>query len=215
MGSSLVLVAASGLAREVLAVLRTHPGYECIGFLDDGLARPGAVVDGLPVLGTIDDVGGWPQAQLLVCAGRGVVRRSIVSRLTAAGVGPQRYATVVHPKVEVPDGCRIGRGSIVLAGVVLTAAVEIGEHVVVMPNVTLTHDCVLEDDATVCAGVALGGEVRVGPGAYLGMSSSVRERRRVGARATLGMGSVLLTDLPDDQVWAGVPARPLSPRAPQ
>ncbi|MBU4336333.1 MAG: NeuD/PglB/VioB family sugar acetyltransferase [Actinobacteria bacterium] len=212
---TLVLVAASGLAREVLALLREHPAYECIGFLDDSLAGPGATVDGLPVLGTIEEAGRWPEAQLLVCAGRGVVRRAIVSRLTAAGVGPQRYATVVHPRIEVPDGCRVGQGSILLAGAVLTTAVEVGEHVVVMPNVTLTHDDVIEDYATLCAGVALGGGVVVGPGAYLGMSSSVREGRRVGSRAILGMGSVLLQDLPDDQVWAGVPARPLSPRAPQ
>ncbi|MBU4336197.1 MAG: NeuD/PglB/VioB family sugar acetyltransferase [Actinobacteria bacterium] len=215
MTSALVLVAASGLAREVLAVLRQGSAYDCIGFLDDSQALPGATVDGLPVLGTIEEAWRWPDAHLLVCAGRGVVRRAIISRLAAAGVGPQRYATVVHPRVEVPDGCRIGRGSILLAGVVLTAAVDVGEHVVVMPNVTLTHDCVLEDDATVCAGVALGGGVVVGSGAYLGMGSTVRENRRVGSRATLGMGSVLLTDLPDDQVWAGVPARPLTARAPQ
>ena len=115
----------------------------------------------------------------------------------------------MHPNVDVPAGCEVGVGSIVLAGVALTAAVTVGSHVVVMPNATLTHDCVLQDFSTVCAGVALGGGVVVGRAAYLGMNASVRENVRVGEGATLGMGAALLVDQPDGETWAGVPARPL------
>jgi acetyltransferase-like isoleucine patch superfamily enzyme len=116
---------------------------------------------------------------------------------------------MVHPGVEIPRSCSVWIGSIVLAGVVLTADVRVGEHVVVMPNVTLTHDDVLDDFATVCAGVSLGGGVHVGAGAYLGMNAAVRENVVVGVDSTLGMGSVLLEDLPEKKTWAGVPARPL------
>ena len=99
-----------------------------------------------------------------------------------------------------------------LAGVVLTAAVTIGEHVVVMPNVTLTHDCVLQDYSTVVrrrrprAAASWSGTA-----AYVGMNASVRQSVHVGEHATLGMGAVLLTDQPDHETWAGVPARALGP----
>ncbi len=206
MAEPLLLVAASGLAREVLAATRTHGGFDVVGFLDDSAPLHGTTIDGVPVLGGIDAAVAYPRAQVLVCAGRGTARAAIVARLDALDVSPQRYATFVHPSVEVPGGCEVGAGSIVLAGVVVTTAVVLGEHVVVMPNVTLTHDDVLQDFATLCAGVALGGGVVVGRGAYLGMSSAVRERTAVGAGATLGMGAVLLHDLPAGETWAGVPA---------
>ncbi|MEZ0447893.1 NeuD/PglB/VioB family sugar acetyltransferase [Cellulomonas sp. ICMP 17802] len=209
MATPLILVAASGLAREVLALVRAHGGYEVVGFLDDDEARHGTMLDGVPVLGGLAAVVDHPGPELLVCAGRGAVRERLVERLDELGVAPIRFATVVHPGVEVPAGCEVGAGSIVLAGVVLTAAVVVGSHVVVMPNVTLTHDCVLQDFSTVCAGVALGGGVLVGRGAYVGMSASVRENVRVGAGAVLGMGAALLVDQPDGSTWAGVPARPL------
>jgi sugar O-acyltransferase (sialic acid O-acetyltransferase NeuD family) len=205
----LILVAASGLAREVLALVRAHGEHDVIGFLDDDVARHGTALDGVPVLGGLDAVTGYPDAELLVCAGRGTSREAIVNRLDGLGVFPIRYATVVHPGVDVPAGCEIGVGSIVLAGVVLTTAVIVGSHVVVMPNATLTHDCVLQDFSTVCAGVALGGSVVVGRAAYLGMNASVRENVRVGVGATLGMGAALLVDQPDGETWVGVPARPV------
>lgn len=207
--TQLILVAASGLAREVLALVRAHGGYDVVGFLDDDVARHGTTLDGVPVLGGIDAVTEHPDAELLVCVGKGASREQVVERLDGLGVFPIRYATVVHPAVDVPDGCEVGVGSILLAGVAMTAAVTVGSHVVVMPNATLTHDCVLQDFSTVCAGVALGGSVVVGRAAYLGMNASVRENVRVGEGATLGMGAALLVDQPDGETWAGVPARAL------
>ena len=209
-GGDLLLVAASGLAREVLAVVRAHGLYDVIGFLDDSAELQGSEVDGVRVLGGVEVAATRPFASLLVCAGRGSAREVIVKRLADVGIGRERFATVVHPRVEVPDGSRVGAGTILLAGVVLTTAVSVGDHVVVMPNASLTNDDTLEDYATLCAGVALGGSVTIGTGAYLGMNASVRERVRVGAGATLGMGAALLTDLPDDETWVGVPARTVS-----
>lgn len=183
-----------------------------VGVLDDDPGRHGTTVGGVPVLGGLDRVGEHRDAELLVCVGHGAARERLVERLGALGVPADGYATVVHPAVTVPAGCAVGRGSVLLAGVVLTCDVRVGAHVVVMPTVTLTHDDVLEDFVTMAAGVTLGGGVVVGRGAYVGMNASVRERVRVGAGATLGMGAVLLEDLPDGATWAGVPARLLADR---
>ena len=207
--SRLMVVAASGLAREALNVERLIGRFSRIRVVDDDPARWGTTVDGEPVVGGLDLVREYDDHMLLVCAGRGTARRHIVQRLSELGVTADRYLTLVHPRVTVPPGCSVGAGSILLEGVVLTANVTIGDHVVAMPHVALTHDDVVEDYATLCAGVSLGGAVRVGSGAYLGMNSSVREGVTVGADATLGMGAALVTDLPTGATWAGVPARAL------
>ena len=49
----------------------------------------------------------------------------------------------------------------------------------------------------------------VGPAAYLGMNVAVREQTSIGPGATVGMGAVVVDDLPAGEIWAGVPARPL------
>lgn len=202
----LILVAASGLAREVLAVLRGTGEATDVVVVDDAPSMWGGSLDGAAVIGGLECVFDHADHQVLVCAGRGTTRRVLVRRLSALGVAPDRYAHLVHPSVDVPDDCTVGRGTILLAQVALTSRVRLGDHVVVMPNATLTHDDVVDDYATLCAGVTLGGNVHIGSGAYLGMNASVREAITVGEDSVLGMGAALVADLPQRQMWAGVPA---------
>jgi sugar O-acyltransferase (sialic acid O-acetyltransferase NeuD family) len=206
-----VLIAAGGLAREVIA--SAPDGIRIVALLDDDPTTHGRTVGGLPVLGGLERIAELQRAAIVVCAGSGRARRGLVARLAEFGITQQRFATVLGTGVRVPSGCHVGAGSIVLPGAVLTADVSIGRHVVVMPNATLTHDDRVDDFATVCAGVSLGGGVHVGEAAYLGMNAGVRQHLAVGAGATLGMGGVLLEDLPAGETWAGVPARVIQARA--
>jgi len=204
----LILVAASGLAREVAEAVWATGSHQIVGIVDDDADLHGTTILGIPVLGGLEQIDRHPGASIVVCAGRGSSRQAIVGRLQ----GVRRYATVIHPSVHVPRSCSIGLGSVLLANVAITADVHIGSHVVAMPNVTLTHDDVIGDFATLCAGVSLAGMVTIGECAYIGANASIREYVRVGTDAVLGMGSSLLSDVPDGQVWAGAPAWQLVPK---
>jgi acetyltransferase-like isoleucine patch superfamily enzyme len=108
----------------------------------------------------------------------------------------------------------VGPGSVLLAGTVLTADVEVGAHVAVMPQAVLTHDDRVADYATIASGVRLGGGAVIEEGAYVGAGALVREGVTIGARSLVGMGSVVLHDVPPGQIWAGNPARKLREESP-
>ncbi|MFC7403029.1 acetyltransferase [Citricoccus sp. GCM10030269] len=215
--TQILLVAASGLARETLASIRSSRrnsgGDDVVGFLDDDEALHGLVLDGVPVLGGVGVAARRPE-RLLLCAGQGRGRAALEDRLVKLGVDESRYAVHVHPSVMVGGGSRIGAGSIVLAGSVLTGDVTVGRQTVLMPNTVLTHDDVLGDHVTTAAGVTVAGRVHIGSRSYLGMQASVRQDVRVGRDAVVGMGSVVLHDVPDGQTWAGNPARQLPQNSP-
>ncbi|MFG6404028.1 NeuD/PglB/VioB family sugar acetyltransferase [Microbacterium sp. P04] len=202
MSAGVLLVGASGLAREVIASGMAG----IIGILDDDEGLRDAEMGGVTVVGPIAQAAAREES-LLVCVGAGVGRRRIVRRLASAGVRDTRYATFVSDGARIGSTSVIGAGSIVLDGTVVTADVSIGRHVVIMPNCTITHDDVLEDYTTLAAGVALAGGVRTRQAAYLGMNAAVRQGVAVGSAAVIGMGAAVLNDVPDGQTWAGVPAR--------
>ncbi|WP_106816263.1 NeuD/PglB/VioB family sugar acetyltransferase [Microbacterium timonense] len=208
MADGLLLVGASGLAREVLAAGITG----VVGILDDDARLHGTHIAGIPVVGAVDDASARTES-LLVCVGPSQARRALVARLGRRGVGDDRYATFVARSARIGASSDVGFGSILLDGVVVTADASIGRHVVIMPNCTITHDDVLSDFATLAAGVSLGGTVQVGEAAYLGMNASVRQGLAIGSESTVGMGAVVLEHVPAEATWAGVPAREIGARA--
>ncbi|MCS7481297.1 acetyltransferase [Umezawaea endophytica] len=206
----LLLVGAGGLAREVLAAIRSGDRWEPVGLLDDRPSAAGDEVDGLRVLGGTALVHDHPATKVVVCvanAHRPDGRRSLVRRL---GLPPERYATVVHPHASLAPGVELGAGTVLLAGVVITTPLRVGSHVLAMPQVLLTHDDEVSDFVTMAGRASLAGGVRVGEAAYIGSGALIREGVSVGAEAVIGMGAVVLNDVPPGQTWAGVPARPLS-----
>jgi sugar O-acyltransferase (sialic acid O-acetyltransferase NeuD family) len=209
----LVVVGAGGFGRETVEAVRALNAagarWRLAGYLDDEPARHGAVVDGVPVLGGIDELDNMPDVSVVVCTGRPdnyLSRPRIVETL---GLPPERYATIIHPSASVSATSRVGPGTVLLAQTVLTAAVTVGSHVAIMPHVIMTHDDVIGDFATMASGVCLGGNVQVGRCAYVGAGALVREHCRIGSCALVGMGAVVTGDIPPHEVWAGVPARHL------
>lgn len=206
----LLLLGAGGLTRETLVAVRAQPDvWRPIGVLDDDPVLHGENVDGVPVLGSTDRVHDYPEAAVVPCvasAQRPTARLRLTERL---GLLSDRWATVVHPAAEIAPGTRLGEGSVLLAGVVVTTAITIGAYFVAMPHVLLTHDDELAEGVTMSGKAALAGGVRVGAGAYLGQGALVREKLTIGDGAVIGMGSVVLEDVPSGQTWAGVPARKL------
>lgn len=213
----LVIVGAGGFAREtaelVLAINDATPTFDLLGFLDDDPALHGRERTGVAVLGPLELVHELADAVVVVCLGspaRPGLRPLVVERL---GLADERFATLIHPAATVARSASVGVGTVVHAGCVLTADIAVGRHVEVMPQVVLTHDDVVHDFATFGAGVRLAGEVTIGRSAYIGSGALVREGRTIGPGSLVGMGSVVTRDVPEGEVWAGVPARFLRPVA--
>ncbi|MQY14351.1 putative acetyltransferase EpsM [Streptomyces sp. RB5] len=212
--NGLVVIGAGGFAREAAQAARAA-GRELLGHLDDDPALHGVEVDGVPVLGGTELARELTGVDFVVCAGSPrdyAVRARIVARL---GLPGDRYATLADPTAVVSATSRLGPGCVLLAHTVLTASVRLGAHVAVMPHCVLTHDDEVGDYATLASGVRLGGAVRLGRGVYAGSGAQVREHTTVGPWSLLGMGSVVLGDVPPGEVWAGSPARRLREAGPE
>ena len=207
----LVIVGAGDHGR-VLADLARACDHEPIGFVQPGHADARSV-DGLPIIGSVDDPAPWitPDLGFTIGLGDNRERAAAFDRCVALGLEP---LSLVHPSVVVLGGAEIGAGAQVCAGAVIGLAARIGPDVIVNTGATIDHDDVLGAHAFVGPGAHLAGNVTVETGAHIGLGALVRERARIGAWSYVAAGGVVINDVPPSVRVAGVPARPMDGASP-
>ena len=208
--TTIVIVGAGGLGREVLATLRAgnaaRQQWNVLGFLDSTARLASTEVSGVPVLGDDEWCRNNSDASLrFICAiGDPKVRCRVVNKLSAMNC---KFASVVHPDVRIPDSVKIGDGTVIMAGTQFTTDVTIGSHVVVYVNCSITHDVRVGDFCVIPSGCTLSGESVLEEGVLMGAGVNVLPRKRIGAWAVIGAGSVVTRDIPGNTTAVGVPCR--------
>jgi len=210
----LLLFPFNGNVREAVEVVQAinaaAPTWDLLGFLDDDPEKKGCVFAGYPVLGGRGELTVHPDAMVLAVPGRPenyVGRAAVIEDL---GLPPERFANLVHPRAVIGPESSLGVNCLIMAGVVITAGVRIGSHVVIRPNTVVSHETRIEDYCMVGSGVCLSGGVTARKGCYLGAGSKFIHEIEIGEWAMVGMGAVVIRNVPARCVVAGCPAKPLA-----
>ncbi|MGH8048284.1 MAG: NeuD/PglB/VioB family sugar acetyltransferase, partial [Chthoniobacterales bacterium] len=181
--------------------------YHPAGYLDDDPAKHGQRLGCAEVLGPLSSAASHPNCWFVNGLNGTKLTRRKKELLAATGIPRERFITIVHPAASVSRMARLGVGSVILQNASICSEAVIGDHAMVLPNSVVSHDAIVGDYSYVTPGVVLAGYVKLEEAVYMGARSAVMCRVTIGARAVVGMGSVVLEDVPADSVVAGSPAR--------
>jgi acetyltransferase EpsM len=203
----LLIWGASGHATVVADIVRMRGEYEIAAFVDE---RPKAAtsLEGIRVVASREAVLRLRDEEGVsdVIVGFG----DCASRLKVGRwCREQRFslATVLHPSAVMSPSARIGPGTMIAAGAVVNSAATIGESVIVNTGATVDHHCVVGDGCHLSPGVHLGGVVVIGELTWIGVGAAVRDHVTIGGHSIVGVGAAVVSDLPDNVVAYGNPAR--------
>lgn len=71
----------------------------------------------------------------------------------------------------------------------------------------IAHNAHIGKNAVVVACAEVSGSCKVGENTWVGPNACIRDQRNVGSNTMIGMGSVVVKHVGDNEVWAGNPAR--------
>ena len=212
-----VIIGTGGFGREVLDVLeavnQVETRYEILGFITEpGFQNPGELINDKPVLGYYD----WleqnkDQVRAICGVGAPATRLRLIRQAEQMGV---QFFSVIHPRAILTRWVKLGTGSIITAGCILTNNITIGEHVHLNLDCTVGHDVVIEDCVTVSPGVHISGNVRLEEGSFIGTGANLIEGKTIGRWAVVGAGSVVVKDVPANSTAVGIPAAVIKTRQP-
>lgn len=139
----------------------------------------------------------------------GGVRQGLYGKLRDAGL---KVLSLIHPNALIEKYVALGTGLQVHAGAIINPGTKVGDCCIVNTRALVEHDCVLENGAEIGPGATLCGNVVVGENAWVGAGAVVRQKLRIGKNAIVGAGAAVVSDVADDSVVVGVPAKPIRRR---
>ena len=109
--------------------------------------------------------------------------------------------------VIIEDGVEIGASCVLPRGVMTSS--KIGSETVIGNLSNLGHTVHIGRKVWMSVGCLIGGNTEIGEGSTLALGVSVRDNLLIGKKCSIGMGSVVANDLPDNSSVFGNPARRL------
>lgn len=203
----IVIIGAGGHGRVVLDILVAAGQHNILGFIDSNPQLNGRRVDGMPVLGDLNQL---PDLVARGCRGAVVaigdngVRRNFAATLEHADF---TLVNAVHPSAQIARNATLGRNVVVAAGVVVSAHTQIGDSVILNTGAIVDHESMIGTAAHICPGVRLAGHVTVESGAFIGIGATIIQNTRIGFEAIVGAGAVVVSDVQPMTTVVGVPAR--------
>lgn len=203
MENRLLIIGAGGHGKVVANVAMKMNTWKSIQFLDDNqeLKR----VLGLEVIGKVEDALKYVHDyQFIVAIGDNSLRERIQLNLTMAQA---KLALLVHPDAIIGKQVEIGKGTVVMAGVIINSCTHVGSGCIINTGSIIEHDNIIEDYVHVSPGVITGGTVRIGKGTWLGLGSKIINNVSIAGDCIVGAGAVVIEDIINRGLYVGIPAK--------
>ena len=196
---------SGGFAKEINLLIEDS-GLKTTAFVGE---KQG-VLDNLEIL---DEKKFNPQNSFNAIVGVGSphLRKDIVQKLYNKFLNLVTFPNVIHPSSVIMGikhkKVKMGIGTVICANCVLTSDIKIGDFAQLNLGTTIGHDSTLDVFFTSAPGVNISGFTNINELVYFGTNSSTREKINIANNVVIGAGSVVVSNILESGIYAGVPAR--------
>jgi sugar O-acyltransferase (sialic acid O-acetyltransferase NeuD family) len=198
---------AGGHGKVIVDALLASESCTLVGILDDDNTKDGTNVLGVPVSYSPGSLRTFRQTldfdRVAIGIGDNYIRNEKFQQVKACGL---EAMNVIHPSAHISRFVELGVGVTILAGAVVNPGTVIEDNVCVNTAASVDHDNYLEASSHIFPNATLTGGVRVGKFAYVGSGAVVAPYLVVNQYSQIGAGAVVLRDVAEGALVAGVPA---------
>jgi acetyltransferase EpsM len=200
--NSLVIYGGGGHGKAIIELVRALGIYQLVGVVDDVLPVGGTVL-GLPVLGgasilpALADQGIRQAVNAVGGIGNVAERLNVFDKIAQAGLV---CPALVHPTAYVEASACLEGGIQILAQSYISSEARIGFGTVINAGVVVSHDCMIGRVVNLSPGAMLAGGVILEDFVQVGMGATINLGIRIGKGARIGNSATVKKDVPARQV---------------
>lgn len=203
----IIIIGAGGVGRETALIIEQinekKPTWNIIGFLDDNEKIWNSEINGYRVIGGLKYLNNLEvKPYVIIAIANYKLKKSIVDKLE----DKFKFATIVHPDIYLNRTIKIGHGSIIYPGVIMTTNINIGDHVIVSPKCGIGHDSIIKNYVSLLWNVNISGFDIIEEGALIGSGATIIQEKTVAKESIVGAGSVVIRNIDEYSINVGVPS---------
>ena len=185
-----------------------HKEYKMLGYLNDRIPK-GDYIEEYPVLGAMTDAKDFlgEDIAFINTLYRIDGQYTRIRHFESLGIPDDKLATFIHYNSYVAPNVAVGAGTVIMPNVSVSPGVIFGKCCLVMVSAVVGHNTTIGDYCHFAAHSCIGAYLKIEDGVHIGLNATVREHLTLKRGSTLAMGAVLLKDMQEGEIWAGVPAK--------
>ena len=119
---------------------------------------------------------------------------------------------LIHKSSNISPESRIGVGTIIMPLSAINISSKIGKGVIINTSSSVDHDNKIKNFSSIAPGVHLGGNVTIGSRTAISIGATIKHKVTIGNDVLVGAASLVLSDISDNLVVYGAPARKIKKR---
>lgn len=202
-----IFIVGAGTYGEVMFELCDVLGYKVKAFYDEDGKKIGKSIMGVQVIGKFSDLSSQDikSKQFVVAIGNNEVRYNIMRKINEyKGITP----TLIHPTAIISPSADIGNGVYIQANAYLWTKVRVKDFCIISPSVVIAHHSTIGKACLISTHSKVGASIEIKDKVFIGMGATiVTGVSKIGGNTIIGAGAVVLDNIEEDCVYAGVPAK--------
>ena len=199
---NLIMIGAGGYAKSVLDSL-DYFNYRMVGFVDQFSTEKEHL--GYPILAhELEQIEGKENYYYFISIGDNTRRKFWFDKLKNLGL---KTMNVVDKSAIISEHASIGTGCFIGKMAIVNSKSSVGDDCIINTKALIEHGCTVCSHANISTNSVLNGDVVVGEGTFVGSCSVTAGQLEIGTWSIIGAGAVVVKDVSDHVIVAGVPAR--------
>ncbi len=192
----LALIGSKDFARQIRSFAERTGEYECVGYFDD-LAPKGSLIEGLPILGIIDDVISLYRNGLFDCLffAAGYNNFRFREETFSALKGKVPFANIIMPNAKLFGNVQLGEGIFIGGGTVIDPNTVIEDNVFIHGGSGVGHDNRIGAHTYISGRFNSAGFVNIGSRCFFGICVLVSDHIAICDDTWIGLGCIIAKDI--------------------
>lgn len=202
-------IIGAGTYGEVYMAYLKEAGYNIVAYFDNDTSLWGNIINNIPIYGNenlLEEDKFKNSIEGLFCPiGNNVLRQKTLDYVSSLGYNIPNF---IHSSVIIHSSVKIGKGVYILPGSIVMPYTEIKDYSMISMGVNLAHHSILDKGCFLSTGVNFGASIHAKENSYVGIGATIMTGiKTLGKNCLVGAGSVVIKDVEDNAVVAGVPAK--------